>query len=217
VTPHIPALLCVAATGVLVWAEVHTLRVTRGISKTVAAGSFIAYGITMGAWDAGSPGRWVLAALVLCMVGDLCLLSREKTPFLAGIGAFLLGHVAYIGAFASLGVHTLGTLVSGAVVAVLAARVWRWVSPHAGPLSRAVGAYVVVISAMVAMACGSAVLDPTPGRLGLLVAAIGFFCSDLCVARDRFVAPGPSNRMIGLPLYFASQLAFAATIATATG
>jgi uncharacterized membrane protein YhhN len=217
VTAHLPALICVVSTGVLMWSELREAKRVRSISKAIAASSFIAYAVTMGATHIGTPGTWVLAALVLCMVGDLCLLSREKAMFLAGIGAFLLGHVAYIGAFASLGVHTAGTAVAAALVAVIAALVWQWLSPHTGNLTLAVAAYVVVISAMVAMATGSAILDPSPGRLGLWAAAAGFFCSDLCVARDRFVVPGPQNRMIGLPLYFGSQLAFAAAIGSAVG
>jgi len=213
---QIPAVICLACTGVLVWAEVNENASVRIVSKTLAATSFIAYAIAMGAASAGSPGLWVIAALALSMVGDLCLLSREKKFFLAGIGAFLLGHVAYVGAFASLGVDFLGTALAAVGVGVLAFFVWRWLSPHTGDLTRAVAAYILVISSMVAMATGSVFLEASPGRIGLLVAAIGFFCSDLCVARDRFVAPGPSNRMVGLPLYFGSQLVFAGTIAMAT-
>jgi len=212
---HAPALLCIVATGALMVSEVRDAPRVRAVSKTVAAGSFIAYAFTMDAWSAGAPGRWVIAALVLCMIGDLCLLSREKTPFLAGIGAFLLGHVAYIGAFLSLGVSVVGTAVAAVVIALIAAFVWRWVGPHAGNLRAAVAAYIVVISAMVTMAFGSTWMSASPGRIALLVGAIGFFASDLCVARDRFVAPGPQNRMVGLPLYFGSQLVFAAAIASA--
>ena len=212
---HLPALICIVCTRVLVWAEVNHQATARVVSKTIAAFAFIAYAITMGATNAGSPGLWVIGALVLSMLGDLALLSREKRPFLAGIGAFLLGHVAYIGAFASLGVDPIGTAVAALAIAVFASFIWRWLSPHTGELTWAVAAYILVISAMVAMAIGSAVLDASPGRIGLLIAAVGFFCSDLCVARDRFVSPGPDNRIIGLPLYFGSQLVFGGTVAMA--
>ena len=46
------------------------------------------------------------------------------------------------------------------------------------------------------------------GRWGLLLAAVVFFLSDLCVARDRFVSPGWENRAVGLPLYFGAQLLY---------
>ena len=44
------------------------------------------------------------------------------------------------------------------------------------------------------------------------IAALGFAISDVSVARDRFVAPGFVNAAWGLPLYFASQLAFASSV-----
>ena len=44
-----------------------------------------------------------------------------------------------------------------------------------------------------------------------VVGAVGFYCSDLFVARQAFVAPGPLNGLIGLPLYFGAQLVFAYT------
>jgi hypothetical protein len=61
------------------------------------------------------------------------------------------------------------------------------------------------------------VMEASPGRIALLIAATGFFLSDLCVAQERFVAPGPRNKIIGSPLYFGSQLVFAGSIATAVG
>ena len=55
--------------------------------------------------------------------------------------------------------------------------------------------------------------------LGLvgLVGAVMFYGSDLAVARDRFVAPGFSNRAWGLPLYYAAQLVIAASTAVGGG
>ena len=37
--------------------------------------------------------------------------------------------------------------------------------------------------------------------------AIGFYLSDLSVARDRFVVSAFVNRLWGLPLYYAAQVA----------
>jgi hypothetical protein len=47
------------------------------------------------------------------------------------------------------------------------------------------------------------------GRWGIPVAALAFYGSDLSVARDRFLGAGFGNRLWGLPLYYAAQLAFA--------
>ena len=60
---------------------------------------------------------------------------------------------------------------------------------------------------------GSFLLDPfyraatAEGQRGV------FALSDLAVARNQFVAPGPANGLWGTPLYFVSQLLLAASIA----
>ena len=204
---HAPALACIVLTAVLVVGEYLRNDRVRAVSKTGAAWAFIIYALTLGAWDAGAHGRWVVVGLVLSMVGDVCLLSREKKWFLAGLVAFLLAHVAYVGAFLALGIQALGTAFAAVAVGGFAWRVWNWLKADVGKLGNAVMAYIAVISAMVACAAGSAVYGGA-GRWGLLLAAIVFFASDLCVARDRFVAPGFDNRAIGLPLYFSAQLLF---------
>lgn len=85
--------------------------------------------------------------------------------------------------------------------------VWRWLRPNldeamVGP----VAAYVVVISVMVIAALATAGFDLD----GRIVAGAGlFYMSDLFVARQRFVAPGFVNRLVGLPLYYAGQILLA--------
>ena len=63
-------------------------------------------------------------------------------------------------------------------------------------------AYVVAITAMV---IGAIAL----GNPRFLAGAALFFASDLAVARDKFVAPGFTNRAWGLPAYYAGQLLIA--------
>ena len=70
-------------------------------------------------------------------------------------------------------------------------------------------AYVAVISAMVASATGA---FGAAGGAALLAGALGFFASDLAVARQRFVAKSFTNKLWGLPLYYASQLLLASTV-----
>jgi uncharacterized membrane protein YhhN len=70
-------------------------------------------------------------------------------------------------------------------------------------------AYVAVIGVMVASAVGA---FGAGGGAVLLGGALGFFASDLAVARERFVAPSPTNQLWGLPLYYASQLLLACSV-----
>jgi uncharacterized membrane protein YhhN len=48
--------------------------------------------------------------------------------------------------------------------------------------------------------------------LVLYAGAALFYLSDLAVARQRFVAPGFENKLIGLPLYYAGQLLLASAV-----
>lgn len=196
------------AVAALVGAELRGARAVRIVAKGSASAGFLLAGALAGLPWGGPAERAVFVGLGLGAIGDLCLLSREKRPFLAGIVAFLLNHVAYVAAFAWLGVSVGGALVALVPLGVAAAVVWRWAGARAGSLRGAVLAYIAVISAMVAVAVGAAVLGG-PGRGALLVGALLFYVSDLAVARDRFVAPGPANKAVGLPLYYAAQLVFA--------
>jgi uncharacterized membrane protein YhhN len=73
-------------------------------------------------------------------------------------------------------------------------------------LQKAVLAYILVISAMVGLACGSVGAGTVPLMAG--VAAFAFAISDISVAMDRFVKPDFFWRLWGLPLYYGAQLLF---------
>ncbi len=193
----------------LIDAEVRTRTRRRAVAKTGASLAFVIYAYALGAWEAGPAGRWVVVGLALSVVGDLALLSRRQRLFLAGLAAFLLAHLAYIGAFLTLGVALPRVLIALAVLALVAAGVWRWLGRRVdAEMRRPVLAYVAVISVMLACSLGALAGDAGAGRAVLAVAAAAFYLSDLCVARDRFVAPGPLNRVLGLPLYYGAQLLF---------
>lgn len=197
--------LCVMA---LVGAELRANARLRAVAKVGASTGFLLTGLAAGL-PGGSPVQQaVFAGLVFGAIGDVCLLSREKRPFLLGIGAFLLNHVAYVGAFVALGMDGSITGLAAVPLAVLAGAVGRVVVPRAGSLKGPVVAYITVISAMVACAIGAAAAGS--GRGALVAGAVLYFVSDLAVARDRFVHPGPLNKVWGLPTYYAAQLLFAA-------
>ena len=210
--PQLPALVCVVAVAILIYAEVRRSMPLKVVSKAVASGAFVAYGLGLDGLD----HPWFILGLVLSVVGDLALLSRAKSMFLGGLVAFLLAHVAYTVGFLRLGISTTALFGVFVPVAALAAGVHYWLAPHTGSLARPVVAYIVVISVMVGNAFAAFWAGVVgDGRDILLFAAVVFFLSDLCVARDRFVSPGVENRWVGLPLYYAAQLAFCVGIAAA--
>lgn len=194
-----PLLLTAAAAAVHLWADARGWRVARALGKGLASAGFLLLAALR--LEPDRHGVLVLAGLVLSAGGDLLLLGRARRVFLAGVGAFLAAHLAYAAAFAPRSRPSL------LVVALLAAaagftvhRLW----PRLGALRVPVVAYTGAISVMLLLALG---VPDWRVRLGAAL----FYASDLAVARDRFVAPGFRNHLVGIPLYYAGQLLLAAT------
>lgn len=209
--------MCALAAGLLVWAEVRRSRRGRYVTKPLASAAFVAVALTGGATTGECGyGTWIVAGLVLGAAGDLALMFPSNRAFLAGLSLFLLGHVAYVVAFATVAPvqiwpHPLVVLPIGAGLWVL-----RYLWPHLGPMRGPVIAYTLVIVAMVVGALAP-LRVAHPVGIGLsertawlmLAGATLFFVSDIAVARDRFVARGSNNRIWGLPAYYAAQLLMA--------
>jgi uncharacterized membrane protein YhhN len=202
--------LTVIATIALLLAEWRGSRAGVWIAKPLASLGFVLAAFTGGALESAY-GTGVLVALLLCLLGDVLLIPKQSTRiFQAGVLSFLLGHLAFAVAFASLGLDQLAC--AGAAVPALVALilVLRWLRPHLrGGMRIAVYAYTAVISAMVIFAAGATAAG---APITVLIGALMFYLSDLSVARDRFVAPGLSNGLWGLPLYFGGQLVLASTV-----
>ena len=201
--------VCALALLGLLYAERSGSRQTRYLTKPVASAAFIVLAWAHGALTDGDYGRLIFAGLVLGAVGDIALMFPSDRAFLGGLVAFLLGHVAYVLAFAivtplSAWIHPLAILPLAAAAIVL-----RWLWPHLGTMRGPVLAYVAVISAMAigalaAQTTGRQLLDVWQATL-LTLGALLFFASDIAVARDRFVAKGFFNKLWGLPAYYGGQ------------
>jgi uncharacterized membrane protein YhhN len=198
--------LCVL---VVLWSERNNRPWGRRLFKPLASVGFVAFALVAGA--AGTPyGRWVLTGLVLCLIGDLFLLSRDPRPFKAGLFSFLLGHLAYAVAFIVRGVDWLWAGVATLILVAIAVPLGRWLLPHvSAAMKTPVSTYLAVISLMVALGAGAFGVARVPI---LLAAPVAFYLSDLAVARERFVQRGFINRVWGLPLYYAAQLLFAVSV-----
>ncbi len=188
----------------------RNLSQVRIASKCVAAACFVIVGAAALARDDGF-GRWMVIGLVFGALGDVALLGRSSRAFLAGLGAFLVGHVAYVIGIAQLvpparwteaGMVGLLPIVVG-----LGALAFLW--PRLGALRMPVIVYVAAIIAMVVAALAARDAMPAPRGTVLAIGAALFFVSDLAVARDRFVERDFTNKLWGLPAYFAGQLLIA--------
>lgn len=206
----IPALVTATIAAVAGLVAIERLdTVWRVWVKALASTGFVAIALAAGALGTGY-GIAVLTGLGLAWIGDLLLALPARRAFRGGLVAFLLGHVAYVAAFSLRGLAWLPGAAVGAGAAVVGVLVWRWLRPHLDrEMSGPVAAYVVVISLMVIGAAATAGHDLDVR----IVAGAGlFYLSDLFVARQRFVAPGYANRLLGLPLYYAGQVLLALSV-----
>lgn len=210
--------VCAAACVVLVVAEYRQERPLRIGAKLVASIAFVLIGLD--AFRTGHDparvhfGQMIALGLVLGAVGDACLLGRGKRPFLAGLVAFLLGHLAYVVAAGYLLAPTRWISSAGVAAALalgggVAVVVWLW--PRLGSLRVPVLVYVLTIVAMViaAIAVARAGALPAPHHVLFAAGAVLFFVSDVAVARERFVVRAFANKAWGLPAYYAGQLLIA--------
>lgn len=158
----------------------------------------------------------LVAALLLCAVGDALLAQEGEHFFLGGLVAFLLGHVVYITLFLAVaaGLGTgLGTLLAEPwrALLVLAALVatgalaMRLLPVIGEELRLPVAAYAVAIFAMLTAAA------TLPLSMVVAGAAL-FFVSDAILAAERYLLEeGSLPQLIAGPavwvLYYLGQMA----------
>ena len=180
------------------------------VSKAVASFGFIGTALAAGATGA----TWsclALGALVLSAAGDVALAARGKKGFLVGLACFAAAHAVYVAAFGLRGtaVAILGT--TAPVAALVAGGAWLFLRGRlTGPMRLAVGAYLVIVAAMLATGTAAGITHRSWLLAGgaLLVAG-----SDIAVARERFGTPMFANRLLGLTAYYAGQTLIALSLA----
>lgn len=198
------AVALAALVTALVLAELVERPKLRAALKTLASLTFLAAGAALLPLQ-GAAGRWLLVGLVLSLVGDVALIPKNrKALFLLGLGAFLAAHLCYGAAFLAWGSAPSVALAAAAALFVVGVPLGLWLSRHVkGSMRAPVAGYILAITAMVTLAAGA---FGAGARGTLLVGAVLFYLSDLCVARERFVLRSRWNGAVGLPLYYAGQL-----------
>ncbi|MFK7940667.1 MAG: lysoplasmalogenase [Roseovarius sp.] len=167
------------------------------------------------AWLGDAPAA-LTVALCLCALGDYLLARDTDVTFLAGVGAFALGHLAYVVLFLSTSGASAAALTTptGMVFTMFllgygAFMMWRLYC-DAGPLRIGVMAYVPIILAMGL----AAVCVPAHGALWLILpAAVLFMISDSVLAADLFILrpDHPVRRITAYVIwafYWLAQLGF---------
>lgn len=174
------------------------------------------------AWRPVSPRYrfWIVAGLVFSLTGDV-LLMLPADLFVAGLVAFLGGHLCFITAF--LGDSRFGTrplawlacLLVGGVITVL---LWPSIPPALRP---AVAVYALVLSSMGAQALGRAWFHAgdalaRPARRAA-VGSLLFMLSDSLLAWNRFHLALPLATLWVLGSYYAAVWFIARSVAQDEG
>jgi uncharacterized membrane protein YhhN len=201
--------ITLVALAALLFSEWRGSRTGAWLAKPLASTGFLLTAVAAGALS-NAYGRVALVALALGWLGDVWLIPKEsRAAFLAGLGSFLLGHLAWAVAFVLRGIDPAASAIGAALVAVPSTLALRWLWPWVPQRMQVpVAAYVAVISLMVVCALGVADFRH---QTAIALGALAFYASDLAVARQRFVAESFTNKLWGLPLYYGAQLLLAST------
>jgi len=207
--PIPPLTLSCIAVAALVLSDYYQQRAGRYLFKPLAAIAFVWLAITLNATQTNY-GSWLLAGLLCALAGDVLLMFEDDRSFLAGLVAFLCGHLLYAVAFLQLPGNLSGMLISALPALLLLVGTTRWLLPRVdSKMKIPVMLYIAVITAMLVCAGLSA---GHPAGVLIIVGAWGFACSDLAVARQQFVHSSRINKLWGTPLYFLSQMLLAASV-----
>ncbi|MBT9257881.1 lysoplasmalogenase [Phycicoccus sp. MAQZ13P-2] len=192
------------------WWAVATRRhdLERWAKPAVMVG-LVAVALAGGALDHPA-GPALLVALVLGGVGDVLLLGDSEPRFVAGLAAFLVGHLAYVLAFVRDGLDHPALAAAGAATVAVALVAGRRILPAAtrdggAGLGAAVGVYMAVIAAM-------AVTGWATGSPLVAAGVTLFVVSDTLLALDRFVTPRPGARLAVIVTYHLAQALIVAGI-----
>lgn len=211
--------LCALCVGLTLLGERKGVSIMTMVGKPSASLAFIVLALHLANWDQGPDGYplLIVVGLIFGAGGDVALMSKAKKWFLVGLVSFLLGHIAYLVAFARLTEASdwMSPWLAGPVVAVLIVLKYLW--RHLGTMRVPVLAYMIAIVIMAMAALAVALAEEPPLSAGavrfVVVGALLFFASDVAVAKARFVEARFVDRLWGLPCYYAGQLCIAWSLA----
>ena len=155
--------------------------------------------------------KWLIAiGLCFSLAGDVFLMLPGH-HFIAGWGAFLLAHLAYIAAFVTDGgpYWTLWPLLVGLAYGLL---ILRYLWPHLRRLRLPAAIYMLVIILMAWQAAGRIPQDLGQSAWLAFAGAILFVISDSILTVNRFARPFHAARLIYMSAYYLAQWLIALSV-----
>lgn len=160
--------------------------------------------------------RWIAIGLSFSLVGDM-LLQWSPELFVFGLGAFLLGHLAYLVAYLS-DIRTLSPLALGIALIAGGSMFATLASAGLGGLLIPVALYALTISAMLWRALARLGAAPVNRRSAWLAAAGAtlFVLSDSLIGVNRFVMPFAGAHVAIMLTYWLGQWGITASALAGT-
>jgi uncharacterized membrane protein YhhN len=217
----IPGLVIVLAVAVVDWIAVAKgwTKVEKVAKPWTLAALLLLFLFSMLEWNSPNllPMLFVAIGLAFCLAGDVFLLLSERW-FIAGLVAFLLGHVCYIlGLNIPLpNVSPIWSFGMAILIALISSRVLRPIitsvrNQGKAKLGWAILIYGMVISIMLLSALLT-LYNKEWGTLAAGLVAAGaslFFFSDVILAWNKFVSPIKNGRVVNVILYHLGQISLA--------
>lgn len=141
----------------------------------------------------GEGPPFLVAALALCALGDLCLSRDGRRWLLAGMAAFFFGQATYVVLFLLEGGAAFANLWEGGLQALLIAVAmglvfWLW--PKLADMGVPVVVYALAVTAMAVLAVG------LPGYVLVSIGAVLFYVSDGVLAFEMFATEEASRQRL---------------------
>lgn len=207
----IAALACCAIVGLYV----PGLRVLFLVGKPLTTLAIIALALRLHT-DEPRYRRGIVLGLCFGLLGDVLLMLHGEAAFMAGLGIFLVGHIAYLHAyrqrvplFALAWPFATYALLSGVVLTWL----WSFLPPD---LRVPVVVYVAVLAAMAAQAAAVWWRRRDSGTASAAIGGACFLASDAILAIDRFAVAFAAASALLLALYWLAQVLIARSVQPAS-
>jgi alkenylglycerophosphocholine hydrolase len=201
----IPALsACAAVSAVLAIAADWNGRRHRAFYALKPLTTLLIIGIALAARpEFPAYQHWIVAALVLSLAGDVCLMFPGTRWFLGGLGSFLVAHGAFAAAFLQ-GVAAPGLPGWLAAIVFYAGGLLFVLLPRAGRLKLPVLLYCLALAAMVFTAAAREAALDDAASLRALLGALLFMASDSILGWRRFVGTFRGAQPLILSTYWAA-------------
>lgn len=204
--------------GFFIQAEVKNEYLKATIRKGCASLVFVILGFICSRYSANSGfAKLVVIGLVLGMIGDILLDLRfvlekyNQKIFLAGIAAFLAGHILYLCALIPKSSSLLICIPAGVVLAGIT--LWQIFShiEEVKPAFKIFGVvYIGAVVLMTSVAFGNLITAPGTTTILYAIGAISFTASDIILIFNTFSGKSrKSLRITNLSLYYLGQLLIA--------